>query len=433
MRVPRLPHPYLGRFACTSFGLAMGRRERPLRPWINTEAGALSLLGCLLLGVLALACGRSENPPPEARAKLDESHAREVIATYSQIALAIYVDSLNAARALDAALADFVSAPSAERMQAAREAWLLARLPYVQSEVFRFYDGPIDRVEPWVNSWPIDENFVDTVDPSSPPGLIADREHYPEITEALLLKLNESASETSISTGYHVIEFLLWGQDLNPHGPGARAYTDFVGNGPKSVEVRRGQYVKVASRLLVKHLEEVVEEWGRFGKSLLEMPVQKSLGLALKGMGALSGPELAGERLTVAYETKDQENEHSCFSDSTHADMAGDALGVQNLCLGRYLRTDGSEVKGAGICALVRSVDAALGESLEQQIRASVQAARSIPAPFDQAILGTDSAPGRRAVLKTIRALEMQLGSITRSAAVLGADLGLATARAGSP
>ena len=416
----------------------MGRRERPLRPSIYSLERALWLFGCLLIGSLAPACSRQEKVPPP-RVELDDSRARAVIATYADIAHATYLDSLNAARVLDRKLAEFVNAPSVERLQAAREAWLAARLPYVQSEVFRFYDGPIDRVEPWINSWPIDENFVDSTEPGLPPGVIGDRAHYPELTEAVLLKLNESASETSISTGYHVIEFLLWGQDRNAQGPGARAYTDYVSTAPDSLEARRGVYLRVVSQLLVKQLEQVVNEWAsaavapNFRASLLAMPVQRALGLMLKGMGSLSGPELGGERLTVAYETKDQENEHSCFSDSTHLDMAGDALGVENVCLGRYRRTDGSEVKGAGVCGLVRSVDASLGKMLEQQIQASVRAARAIPAPFDQAILGGDSAPGRVAVLETIRALEAQLTSITRGAAVLGADLGLATARAGTP
>ena len=120
----------------------------------------LWLFACFLLGALSLACGRSEAPKPPTLAKLDEARARAAITTYAEIAQAIYLDSLNAARVLDAKLADFVGSPSAERLQSARVAWLAARVPYVQSEVFRFYDGPIDRVEPWINSWPIDENFV---------------------------------------------------------------------------------------------------------------------------------------------------------------------------------------------------------------------------------------------------------------------------------
>jgi len=394
----------------------------------------LWLASCLLWG---LGCSRSESSATPAPVQLDEARARASVATYADIAFAVYGDSLALARALDAAVVELVGAPSSETLRAAREAWLKARVPYVQSEAFRFYDGPIDGVEFWLNTWPIDENFVDTTDPTQPPGVIGDREHYPEINEALLLKLNGAASETSISTGYHVIEFLLWGRDESPEGPGARPPADFVGE-PGSVQARRGEYLRVTTGLLVKQLAQVADAWdpraqGNFRARFQALPVRRALGLMLKGMGALSGPELSGERLTVAYETKDQENEHSCFSDSTQRDMVGDALGVENLCLGRYHRRDGSELQGVGLCPLVQSVDPARGEELTRQIQASVAAARAIPEPFDQAILGADAAPGRRAILETIRALETQAASIARTAAALGVDLGLATAQAGKP
>ncbi len=86
----------------------------------------------------------------------------------------------------------------------------------------------------------------------------------------------------------------------------------------------------------------------------------------MKGLGSLSGGELFGERLTVAYETRSQENEHSCFSDNTHEDLRFDTVGIQNVCLGRYADV----VRGVGLSELVRGASAALAAELEQDVAA---------------------------------------------------------------
>ena len=51
---------------------------------------------------------------------------------------------------------------------------------------------------------------------------------FPEITAEALTAANEEGGETNISTGWHAIEFLLWGQDLSATGPGARPATDYT-------------------------------------------------------------------------------------------------------------------------------------------------------------------------------------------------------------
>jgi putative iron-regulated protein len=138
--------------------------------------------------------------------------------------------------------------------------------------------------------------------------------------------------------------------------------------------------------------------------------------LVVKGMGSLSGPELSGERLTVAYETKDQENEHSCFSDTTSSDIGFDALGIENVGLGRYARVNGELVKGTSFIELVQSRDRALAERLKAALSSSVVAARRIPTPFDQAILGADDAPGRVRIWATIQALQRQTETLAEVA-----------------
>jgi putative iron-regulated protein len=371
---------------------------------------------------LVLGCGRAK---PEAQTKRTPTAAetrvlRAALVTYADIAESAYADAVTDARALEQGVTAFVATPSAEGLAAAQNAWLRARHPYQQTEVFRFYDGPIDRVELRINTWPIDEGYVEGAGQSGKLGIIDDAKSYPDLTQELLSGLNAKEGETSISTGYHVVEFLLWGRDTHADGPGDRPYTDYVGK-PGDAASRRGRYLRSAVELLIRDLEQVRDAWARdrdnYRAKFLALPPSEAFGLAIKGMGSLSGPELGGERLTVAYETKAQENEHSCFSDNTVADLADDALGIQNVCLGRYVRSNGGNVQGAGLCDATAARSPELAERLRKEIAASVAKVRAIPAPFDQAVLGADTAPGRVAVQAAIASLQAQTSTLAELAA----------------
>lgn len=367
--------------------------------------------------VMACACGR-ERPPRE---RLDPALTARALVSYADIASASYGDALAGARALSDAVSRLLADPSEQTLEAARETWRSARIPYLQTEVYRFYGGPIDHVELLVNTWPIDEGYVEAARDGRDKGVIDDVERYPTLERALLVSLNARDGETSISTGYHVIEFLLWGRDEHVDGPGARPASDFVAG--DTLADRRRRYLELASALLVQHLEQVQAAWRADGADsyrarFLALAPAEALGLALRGMGALSGPELAGERLTVPYETRDQENEQSCFSDTTHVDIAFDALGVENVCLGRYVH-EGRTLQGTGLCQALASVDPELARSLTSQVSASVAAARQIPAPFDRALGEADDSAGRRALKRTIDALSAQTQTIERALALL--------------
>jgi putative iron-regulated protein len=391
---------------------------------LEGRAGALGLVAVLLtLGSCAKRPSAGTLAGSEARlSDAESSTARQALATYASIAYAGYSDSAMTARTLLAAIDRLIAAPDAAALAQARSAWLLARKPYQRTEVFRFYDGPIDRVELRVNTWPIDESYVEAEVGNPRLGIIDDTRAYPELTSVLLSSLNAKEGETSISTGYHVVEYLLWGKDTHPDGPGDRPFTDYVA-GTDGRAARRGRYLRLAAELLISDLESVRDAWapdrpGNYRAAFLARRPIEALALALKGMGSLSGPELAGERLTVAYETKAQENEHSCFSDNTVNDLADDALGIENVCRGRYEGAGRAVVHGTGVCDAVAIRNAELGARLASEISASVEKVRSIPAPFDQAILGADTAPGRVAIQSAVSALERQTKSLAEVAAL---------------
>jgi putative iron-regulated protein len=352
---------------------------------------------------------------------------RSIVRHYADLVHANYTDALIAARKLETAIESFLSKPSEPALKQARQAWIDARLPYLQTEACRFYDGPIDEVEGFINAWPIDENLIDYVADEPNAGIVNDPVKYPAITTELIAELNEKQGERSITTGFHAIEFLLWGQDRRPDGAGERSSKDYT---EAKNAVRRGAYLRAATHLLVNHLRQVADAWApdrtnNYRAQFLALEPEVAIGRILKGLGSLSGPELSGERLTVAYQTKEQEDEHSCFSDTTHLDVQYDALGIENIYFGRYVRTDGTKIVGASIHDLLTKENPALAATLAAQIRESVRAARAIPAPFDQAVLGADSTPGRQAVRQAIKAFQAQADTIAKVAAALGIPLHL--------
>ncbi|OJH33592.1 imelysin family protein [Cystobacter ferrugineus] len=372
-----------------------------------TKQGWLALMATGTL--LTAGCG--------ADGPLEESRARPVVERYAALTYENYTDVVTQALRLREAVERFLEQPSEERLSTARSAWINARRAYGQSEAFRFYGGPIDDEdtgpEGQINAWPLDEAYID--------GIIDGQE---PLSQELITSMNERNGETNISSGYHAIEFLLWGKDENDTGPGNRPYTDFVDGITPSNAERRRQYLSLVTKQLMEDLESVRAAWApgqdNYRKAFVAEAPKEAVLKMLTGLGSLSGAELAGERMTVAYDNKDQENEHSCFSDNTHADLYNNALGIQNVYLGRYGTAD-----GVGLDELVAAVDPKLNEEMKQRLQASLDAIQAIPAPFDQAILGNDSSPGRQKVKAAIDALRAQTETLVDVATALGIQLNL--------
>lgn len=379
-----------------------------------------------------------------------------VVGHYADLAHANYQDALGAARALDAHIDDLLDAPSAETLAAARQAWLQARVPYQQSEVFRFGNAVVDDWEGQLNAWPLDEGMIDYVkgddyqhelgNAGATANIVANTAieiggetlDVSEITPELLADLNEvGGSEANVATGYHAIEFLLWGQDLNGFdaGSGERPASDYqTGEACTGGHCdRRRAYLDAVSDLLVSDLEWMVAQWApgqddNYRQALLGESAQEGLRRMLFGMGSLSLGELAGERMKVALEANSFEDEHDCFSDNTHNSHFYNGQGVQNVYTGEYERLDGSVVSGPSLSALIAAEDAELDATLRAQLEASMaklgelkQAAEAEGSPmaFDMMIAPGNEA-GAELVNDAIVALVTQTGSIERVAGTLG-------------
>lgn len=324
---------------------------------------------------------------------------QNAVETYADIVFASYQDSLELAVALNEALVAFVSMPDADTLAAAKQAWLDSNEPYGQTEAYRFYGGPIDDEdgpEGLLNAWPLDEAYVDYVDGDPDAGIINNTADYPEITKDLLISLNEVGAEENISTGYHAIEFLLWGQDLYQDSAGQRSHEDY--NSADNAD-RRGQYLMITGELLVENLQNMVDQWNpeiedNYRQHFLAMSSGDAITNILTGIGVLAKSELAGERMFTAYDNQDQEDEHSCFSDNTHRDIITNFMGVNNVYVGSYARIDGSVIEGTGLSDVFEAAAGELNAEMLDLLDLADQQVNDIFVPFDRAIVNADSRPG---------------------------------------
>lgn len=378
--------------------------------------------------VLQFSCKKKQDPAPT---DLTAATQKLVVENYSNVVYATYDDSWLAAKKLKEAAESFVTAPSAIGLNSVRTAYIDARTPYIQSEAFRFYAGPIDDargLEGLINSWPLDESYIDYVQGDPNKGLINDVTGFPSITKALIAENNQTAGEESVSCGFHAIEFLLWGQDLSEDGPGDRPYTDYVtgGAGTNKNQDRRAAYLLACIDLLIDNLNTLRQDWApnttNYRSNFVANPAG-SISNFLTGAFRYADGELSVERMQVALDAEEdagrQENEQSCFSDQTHMDIILGQRGIRNVYLGEYTRTDGSVVSGVSLSALVASKNPLTDANVKARINNATSQVAAIHAPFDNEIVATNP-EGRMRVLNAINALHEEAAQYQAAGAALG-------------
>ncbi|MBR9788669.1 MAG: peptidase [Vibrionaceae bacterium] len=378
-----------------------------------------------------------------------------VVEHYADVAHAVFSDSLNTAKALDVKIDEFLKAPSDKKLEEVKQAWLNSRVPYQQSEVFRFGNEIVDDWEGQLNAWPLDEGLIDYVatdyqyelgNEGAAANIVANTSltigatklDVSQITPELIADLNEiGGSEANVASGYHAIEFLLWGQDLNGTnaGAGQRAYTDFVvGSGCTNGHCeRRGEYLKAAADLLVQDLEWMEKQWSadvkdNYRQELLAGSADNGLRKMMFGMGSLSLGELAGERMKVALEANSTEDEHDCFSDNTHNSHYYNEQGIYNVYMGLYKRQNGTLLTGPSLSDLVSQQDEQAAKEIQKQfddtrrqVGELVTSAEKKNQHFDQ-LIAADNVQGNALVNETIMSLVAQTVAIERAANIIGIE-----------
>ncbi len=349
----------------------------------------------------------------------DDVTVESVISSYAELVHTNYDAAYNDALKLQKAIDAFLAEPNDDTLNAAKQAWLVSRNSYGLTEAFRFYEGPIDFAdeegnegpEGRLNAWPLDEAYIDYVKGNDKAGLV----NNPDIaiTKEALTDKNQADDEAEVSTGYHAIEFLLWGQDLSLESAGMRPVSDYA---KTKGNKRRRQYLKVVTDLLVDDLKFLSQEWtpdqGNYAKKFVQD--KDALSKILTALATLSGFELASERMATALDSGDQEDEHSCFSDNTHNDFIYNAQGIMNVFF------------NAGIYEYLETKDHNLAEELEHQILDTKKLLAALPHPIDREILSTPAdSDARKKMELAIASLQKQADLFKKAGTVLGIEVSI--------
>ncbi|MDI9403942.1 MAG: imelysin family protein [Limnohabitans sp.] len=379
--------------------------------------------------VLARWCSDvTADPSPRTQAQpaaivVNNASIRDVeqacVRNYAQLAHHEYQNASTAADEMRAAIQAFCATPNEALLMRAREAWIAAREIYGRTETFRFGNGPIDSTrggtETFINAWPVDESYIEPESDTATTGIIRDRAKYPALGRAILKLHNQRGGETNVCTGWHAIEFMLWGRDRSETGPGNRSYADYLDD-VSSYADRRREYLLEITDLLCEDLARLARVWApdtdNYRRRFEQDP--KALRAMFVGPGLLTGFEMSGERLAVALETRDQEEEHSCFSDTTHLDFRANIRGVALVIRGS---------NGGGLLDFVRTKDAATADRLAQALDRAVIAIDAMPAPFDRAIRMADDTPEREKLSAALDAIETLGEEISRTAKLMGIEV----------
>ena len=376
-----------------------------------------AILSVLLVAGVALAgCGGDDGDG----ASVSDERKAAVAERYADLVHAAYGASIASAEEMRESIGRFLDRPTQARLAASRTAWIAARDDYVVTEPFRFYGGPIDDPktgpEGLINAWPMDEAYVDYVAGDANAGIVNDRAAYPQVTEAVIVESNEKGGETNISSGWHAVEFLLWGQDRSKDGPGARPASDYT---TARNTRRRASYLRLTTERLLSDLRSVQAPWapgGAYRAEFLDDP-DAALTKIFRGIGTLSSHELAGERMAVAFESKDEEDEHSCFSDNTNADIVNDLRGIRMAYDGAGPDDDAAD--RASLATLVTEADPDLAQDVSRALDASLAKAEAFPATFETMIAAPSGTPASTAIEQTIESIEAQSELLKQAAEAL--------------
>jgi putative iron-regulated protein len=332
------------------------------------------------------------------------------VSAYANLAHQTYSEAKADAQKLQTAVAALLQEPSLERLAAARNSWVLARPAYLRSETFRFYDGPIEAVEGEINAWPMNEAFIDYVEAKPDAGLINGNDSLDMVA---LTSSNQKSDEANVTTGWHAIEFLLWGQDLSLDGPGQRPHTDYIAG--QANNDRRRKYLTVVTAKLVEDLSTLEAAWapatpGNYRESFEKLEQREALGRIINGMAILAGFEFKSERLSVALDSGDQEDEHSCFSDTTKQDFVQDLEGIKRVWYNTELST------------LVSSLDENLAKRVSGLFLDAEVRVNKLSDPWDKVLASPKDSPQRKdaeAVVTSLQALADGLKDVGSKLGVL--------------
>ena len=359
--------------------------------------------------------------------------AKPQIQGYAQIVWDSYSASLADAQRLRTAIEAFLANPNDDTLSHARNAWINARRTWEQTEAFRFYDGPIDVAdietkepgrEGQLDGWPIDPAAIDQVEGNPTSGIINDMKLA--MTRRTLLDRQKAAQGRAVTTGWHAIEFLLWGEPQYAGVPGDRPPTDYLAGQPNND--RRRAYLKLTTDLLIEDIRYLVDSWlpksaGNYAHTFQLINQREALGRLLNGIALLAGNELATKRLAAALDGGNPKAVTSRFSAASYDDFVFALRGIRNVWIGDY--GDDSQ---PSLALLMQRVDPILAQRILHALNHAEAAIAALQTPLERETLPAPSnAPARQAAERAIADLKQLAGLIREAGAKLGVAVNLPT------
>ncbi len=342
--------------------------------------------------------------------------AKPQIDAYVDLVRDSYAKAADGTGALKDAIDALITEPTDAKLAAARQAWVDARPAYLVTEAYRFYDGPIEAIEGEINAWPMNEAAIDYVEGNPKAGII--NASTDPLTIDVLVKANQTNDEADVTTGWHAIEFLLWGQDLSLDGPGNRPVSDYAPGTPAND--RRRTYLGLAAEKLDRDMATLREAWDSekadsYAAKFKALEPREAVGRIMNGMAILAGFEFMSARLAVGLDSGDQEDEHSCFSDTTHQDFVYDLAGIKAVWTG-----DGAGKERAGLDELVRSIDKPTADKVDALLADAEVKISALGNPWDKVLASAADSPERKAAEEAVTSLTELGKGLTDAGSKLG-------------
>lgn len=349
--------------------------------------------------------------------------AKAEIQGYAQLAADTYAAALSDGQTLRTAIAAFLATPDDETLARARDAWINGRRSWELAEAFRFYDGPIDVADNEVgplnrlDGWPVEPSAIDYVEDNPTAGIVNDMKQA--LTRATLVGQDKTGHPV---TGWHAIEFLLWGQE--PTGaaePGDRPVTDYLPNQPNND--RRRTYLKLTADMLIDDLHYLVESWdpksrNSYAAAFRVLNQREAIGRIMNGVAQLTGQELATNRLAGALDTKDSRRLTSRFSETSYQDFVFALRGVRNVWTGDF----GGETR-PGLSTLVGRIDPVLAQKILHALDHAEESVAMLNTPLGRETLAAPAgSPARQDAERAVADLK-RFASLIRDA---GTKMGVA-------
>lgn len=409
--------------------------SKSIKHIMNKTAIALAITASITVtstvAIAAFADKAQQRQPASSTVTVDQ-----IKVNYANMAYYVYRDSYTTAQTLQKRISEFLNSPSQQTLDSAKAAYKLARIPYQQSEIMRWdtditisaglanKEGlkSVDDWEGQVNAWPLDEQAIDYVQGNSNAGII-NQKNGEKITAEYLINQNGVGGEANVTTGFHAIEFLLWGQDLNgtKAGAGERSFNDFQSDKSGLCSAsncdRRRDYLRVSTQLLVDDLQAMTQEWTATAAKTPDtlannfLNSKDALHYMLFAMKTMTTDELASARMNEGLTSLDPEQEHDCFSDLSHVAIYHNFQGVRNAFYGGYQTIDGKIVQGASLADLINQKDPSLFKEfdeafnrIEKNMAIILTAGERMENPihFDQIIGQADDAVEKKAALNAV-------------------------------